>query len=78
MRAEQLSGIHMGRRITITSDGAEVTGILAGINHEADLITDQSLCEPEPSLMPGRITLRIQVGYMGITVERDQIVTLHA
>lgn len=77
-RADQLSGEHIGRRVTLTTDGAEVAGILAGINHEADLITNQSLCEAEPTLMPGHVTLRIQVGYMTVIVEPDQMVTLRA
>lgn len=39
IRADELSGKHMGKTVTIRRDDADVTGILAGIGHQADLIT---------------------------------------
>ena len=77
LTAEELSGKHMGHRITIIHDGVEVTGILAGIDHATDLITDRKLCEAEPTLMAGQTTLNISVGFMPLRVAPGQRVTIH-
>lgn len=75
-RADQLSGEDMGKAITIRRDNADITGILAGITHTADLVADERLCAAVPEIMAGRIEYGIAIGSMHLTVQRDELVTL--
>ena len=76
IRADELSGKHMGHTITIRRDDADITGILAGIGHQADLITSQALCQPIPSITAGRITYTITIGTMTLTMTPDELVII--
>lgn len=77
-RVEQLCGEDMGKTITIRRDDADITGILAGIGHQADLITSQALCQPIPSITAGRITYTITIGTMRLAVNGDERVHVDA
>lgn len=77
-RVDQLCGEDMGKAVTIRWDSTEITGILAGLTHTADLVTDQALCQPVPNIVAGRITYAITIGAMHLTVAPDKLVTVDA
>lgn len=76
IRADELSGKHMGKTVTIYHDDAAITGILAGITHTADLITNRALCQPVPSITAGRIEYAITIGTMTLNVRADERVSV--
>lgn len=76
-RVEQLCGEDMGKTITIRRDDADITGILAGIGHTADLVADQALCQPTSSITAGRITYTITIGTMTLGMAPDELVIIN-
>lgn len=76
IRVDELSGQHIGKTVTIRRDDADITGVLAGIGHTADLITDQAICEPVPRVIAGNITYRITIGTMPLGVRADEVVSV--
>lgn len=52
--AKELSGVHLTSKITVPFEGQHITGTLVEISHKADIITEQAICEKEPSYELGR------------------------
>lgn len=42
MKAQELNGTHLGRLITVTENGNSATGKLSKIEHQGNIINDQS------------------------------------
>lgn len=74
--AQQLSGNHIGKTVSVHQDGATTTGMLTAINYRADLVTDQRLCEPEPTLGISRTEYEIRIGYLTVNVNPDTPITI--
>lgn len=60
MKARELSGEHIGRKIHIKSDGYELSDTIAAVSHEANLIDDRKMMDPGPRWIVGRATTRIK------------------
>lgn len=41
----ELSGVHLGKRVTINANEAQITGILAGVTHTAEKVHNVGLLE---------------------------------
>lgn len=54
-----LSGAHLGKRITITTDNTEATGVLQGFEHEGSVITNQTYGGEEH--IPGATTTHLTI-----------------
>lgn len=61
MKLGELNNTNLGKRITITGRDSTVTGILAGVSHEAELIADGRLTDAEPHYTLGRPITRITI-----------------
>ena len=46
LTAKELSGAHLLSKVTIPFEGQRITGQLADLHHEVDLIADYPLCAP--------------------------------
>lgn len=47
MKIHDLNGTHVGQELTVTSPTMEYRGVLASVQHEADIITEQAICSTE-------------------------------
>lgn len=61
MKLSELSGAHIGKRVTITTSSATVTGALYSVNTEAQRITDYNF-GGEITTAIGRIRVSVKVG----------------
>lgn len=61
MKLSELSGAHIGKRVTITTTQAAVTGTLYSVHTEAQRITDYQF-GGEITTAIGRISVSVKVG----------------
>lgn len=70
MNVSDLTIGHIGRKFTITAPRRYVlTGILFDFDATADQIEEHALCDPDPYLVAGRTTARLNIGGLDITAE---------
>lgn len=78
--ARHLNGADLGKTITIDLGEHTVTGHLASVSHQANLINDERLCDPAPryEIGPGKTILEILVttGILQTTIEPTHPVTI--
>ena len=43
--AKELSGLHIGKTVTLPFDDQTITGTLTTIEHNTDIISERSLCD---------------------------------
>lgn len=65
MKAADLNGTHLGRTITVTTPEGEVTGMLAGVEHAADLIDDSNIMDVTPRYALGQPRVVITIAGWG-------------
>lgn len=54
IRAQQLSGEHLGQTVAFPFEGQQITGQLLNITHHAQLIASEKLCDTKPVFSVGR------------------------
>lgn len=55
MKAQELNGAHLGRKIRVTNgEGFDLTDTLTEIHHAADLVDDRRAFDAEPHWIIGR------------------------
>lgn len=65
MKLKELAADHLGKRITVHSDGATITGLLSGVNHHCLLVSDMRLHDVEERLVPGRLITSVTIAGWG-------------
>lgn len=65
MHVGELTLKHLGETITITTGDASVTGLLAGIHHECQLISDPYIGDPTERFVVGPTASTITISGWG-------------
>lgn len=78
--ARHLNGADLGKTITVDLGEHTVTGHLTSVSHQANLIHNESLCDPATryEIGPGKTILEILVttGILQTTIEPNHPITI--
>jgi hypothetical protein len=77
MKAQELNGTHLGQRMTVTSNGNSVTGVLGRVDHNGDILTETNFAELPREVLGRKWVHLVFLGITTTTCNPEAEVTVH-